>query len=295
MNKIRQTVFPVTAALIWGTAFVAQSVGAEYIKPFAFNALRFVIGFLFLLAMCIIKRGVFHTGTSRASMKHLVVGGTICGALMTLATVVQQKGLETTSPGKAGFITALYIVIVPIMGIFMKKKTPRTMLVSVPLAVVGLYLLCVTEGFSVSSGDLYVFLCAFCFSAHIMVIDYYTQFVDGVELSCLQFFTAGIFAWIGTFISGEMPTVEAIQICLVPLLYLGICSSGIAYTLQILAQKGSNPTVVSILLSLESVFAVLAGAVILGDTMSIREYIGCVVMLVAVVFAQLPNKNERKS
>ena len=295
MDKIRQTVFPVAAALIWGTAFVAQSVGAEYIKPFAFNALRFVIGFLFLFVMCVVKRRFFHSGTSRENMKHLAMGGVLCGFLMTLATVLQQKGLETTSPGKAGFITALYIVIVPVMGLFMKKKTPRTFLVSIPLAVVGLYLLCVTEGFSIEQGDFYVFLCAICFSVHIMVIDHYTRFADGVELSCLQFFAAGIFAWAGTFIAGEVPSAEAVGICLVPLLYLGICSSGIAYTLQILAQKGSNPTVVSLLLSLESVFAVLAGAVILGDSMSAKEYVGCVVMLIAVVFAQLPDKNIQKT
>ena len=295
MNKLRQIVFPVTAALIWGTAFVAQSVGADYIKPFAFNAMRFVIGFLFLFVMCVIKRKFFKSGTSRENIKHLAVGGTLCGILMTVATVIQQKGLETTSAGKAGFLTALYIVIVPVIGLFMRKKTPKTLLVSVPMAVVGLYLLCVTEDFSVSPGDIYVFLCAFCFSAHIMVIDYYTQYVDGVELSCLQFFTAGMFAWIGTFIAGEVPDAEAVRICLVPLLYLGVFSSGIAYTLQILAQKGSNPTVVSLLLSLESVFAVLAGAVLLHDTMSVREYIGCAIMLVAVVFAQLPDKNIQKT
>ena len=291
VNRIRQNVLPVLAAFIWGTAFVAQSVGADYVEPFTFNAARSAIAFLFLLVLCLV-RGKMHIGAAESavrSWKDLAAGGICCGVALTVASNLQQKGLETTTSGKAGFITALYIVIVPILSIFLKKKAPRTIWLSVVLAVAGLYCLCITEEFTITSGDFYILLCAFCFSAHILVIDYFTQKVDGVELSCVQFLVVTVLSCIG-MLATESPTLEALRMCVFPLLYVGIFSSGVAYTLQILAQKDSNPTVVSLLLSLESVFATLAGAVILHDSMSGKEYLGCVLMLIAVILAQLPEK-----
>ena len=294
INRVRQNVLPVLAALIWGTAFVAQSVGADYVEPFTFNAARSAIAFVFLLILCLVRRrmqkGIVESATK--SWKDLAVGGLCCGVALTVATNLQQKGLETTTSGKAGFITALYIVIVPIVGIFMKKKAPRTLLISVPLAVAGLYCLCITEDFSVTEGDFYVFLCAICFSAHILVIDHFTQKVDGVELSCAQFLVVTVLSSVGMIVS-ENPSLEAVGMCIWPILYVGVFSSGVAYTLQILAQKDSNPTVVSLLLSLESVFATLAGAIILHDQMSMKESFGCVLMLVAVVLAQLPEREKK--
>lgn len=296
-NRIRQNVFPVLAALIWGTAFVAQSVSTEFVGPFTFNAARSVVAFFFLLALCLLLRAKRQRDSGGSvqsdptAKKNLIVAGLCCGAALTVAAFLQQKGLETTTSGKAGFITALYIVIVPIMGIFLKKKAPRIIWVSVALAVVGLYFLCITEGFSVTIGDFYTLLCAVCFAVHILVIDYFGQFVDGVELSCAQFCVAGVLSGIGMLVT-ETPSVEAILACIGPILYVGILSSGVAYTLQILAQKDSNPTVVSLLLSLESVFATLAGAIILHDRMSGKEYFGCVLMLAAVVLAQLPEKKK---
>lgn len=283
------------AALIWGTAFVAQSVGADYVEPFTFNAARAAVAFLFLLALC----GVFRVLRKRepaaeapaASRKDLALGGICCGVALTVATNLQQKGLETTTSGKAGFITALYIVIVPVLGIFLKKKAPRAIWISVVLAVAGLYCLCITEEFTVTSGDFYILLCALSFSAHIMVIDYFTQKVDGVALSCVQFLVVTVLSAAG-MLATESPSWEALRICAWPILYVGIFSSGVAYTLQILAQKDSNPTVVSLLLSLESVFATLSGALILHDRMSGREYFGCVLMLAAVVLAQLPEPRK---
>ena len=294
INRVRQNVLPVLAALIWGTAFVAQSVGADYVEPFTFNAARSAIAFVFLLILCLVRRGMQKgiVESATKSWKDLAVGGLCCGVALTVATNLQQKGLETTTSGKAGFITALYIVIVPIVGIFMKKKAPRTLLISVPLAVAGLYCLCITEDFSVTEGDFYVFLCAICFSAHILVIDHFTQKVDGVELSCAQFLVVTVLSSVGMIVS-ENPSLEAVGMCIWPILYVGVFSSGVAYTLQILAQKDSNPTVVSLLLSLESVFATLAGAIILHDQMSIKEYFGCVLMLVAVVLAQLPEREKK--
>ena len=293
VNRIRQNVLPVLAAFIWGTAFVAQSVGADYVEPFTFNTARSAIAFLFLLALCLVRRkvqkGIVESATR--SWKDLAIGGTCCGTALTVASFLQQMGLETTTSGKAGFITALYIVIVPILGVFLRKKAPRTIWISVALAVVGLYCLCITEDFTITSGDFYILLCAFCFSAHILVIDHFTQTVDGVELSCVQFLVVTVLSSAG-MLTTESPSLEALGMCLGAILYVGIFSSGVAYTLQILAQKDSNPTVVSLLLSLESVFATLAGAVILHDQMSGKEYFGCVLMLVAVVLAQLPERKK---
>ena len=300
VNRIRQNVFPVLAAFIWGTAFVAQSVGADYVEPFTFNAARSGIAFLFLLVLCAVlrkRRERDFAGEAKAapgSRRDLAVGGICCGTALTVASFFQQKGLETTTSGKAGFITALYIVIVPIAGIFLKKMPPKTIWLSVVLAVAGLYCLCINEDFSITMGDFYILLCAFCFTAHILVIDHFTQKVDGVELSCVQFLVVTVLSSAG-MLAAESPSFAALQACAFPILYVGIFSSGVAYTLQILAQKDSDPTVVSLLLSLESVFATLAGAVILHDQMSLKEYFGCLLMLAAVILAQLPEpKSGRK-
>ena len=278
VNHIRQNVFPVLAALIWGTAFVAQSVAADHVGPFTFTAARSAVAFVFLLVLCLVfrclrRRDFQEEAQARpGSWRDLAIGGICCGVVLTMGTNLQQMGLETTTSGKAGFITALYIVIVPIAGIFLRQKAPRAISLSVALAVVGLYLLCVQESFSITEGDWYVLLCSFCFAGHILLIDHFPRKVDGVALSCVQFLA-----------------------CIGPVLYVGIFSSGVGYTLQILAQKDSNPTVVSLLLSLESVFATVAGALILGDRMSGKEYLGCVLMLAAVVLAQLPDFRKKQA
>ena len=292
---IRQNVFPVLAALIWGAAFVAQSVGAGLVGPFTFNATRNILAFLFLFLICL-GRNKWRTRQTptvppvRLS-RDLIVGGICCGIALTGIAYFQQKGLETTTAGKAGFITALYIVLVPIAGIFLKKKAPKTIVISLVLAVVGLYLLCINEEFSVTVGDLYVLVCAFCCAAHIMVVDHFSERVDGVALSCAQFLVVAVISFFGMILT-ETPSVPAILDSAAPILYTGLLSSGIGFTLQILAQKGTDPTRVSLLMSLESVFAVVAGAIILGDQMSSKEYFGCLLMLVAVVLAQLPDSKK---
>lgn len=297
VNRIRQNVFPVLAALIWGTAFVAQSVSADFVEPFTFNAARSVVAFVFLLILSAVlrhrrRRDFADSAQARPTARRdLVLGGLCCGVALTLAANLQQKGLETTTSGKAGFITALYIVIVPVAGLLFRRRVPRAVWFGVVLAVAGLYCLCITEDFTISGGDFYVLLCAFCFSAHILVIDHFTQKVDGVELSCAQFLVVTVLSIVG-MIATEHPSLSALLQCAGPILYVGLFSSGVAYTLQILAQKDSNPTVVSLLLSLESVFATVAGALILGDRMSGKEYFGCVLMLAAVVLAQLPERKK---
>ena len=291
INRIRQNVLPLLAAMIWGTAFVAQSIGAEYLGPFAFNAVRAVIAFFFLLALCLVLRAVRRDGRSRpaAYRRNLLIGGLCCGTALSVASYFQQKGIADTTAGKAGFITALYIVLVPLLGVLLRRAVPRTIWLSVALALGGLYFLCISEAFAITSGDFYLLLCALCFSIQIMVVDHFTQKVEGVELSCMQFLVMSVLSAAGT-LAWETPSLADLRLCLWPVLYVGIFSSGVAYTLQIVAQKGSNPAVVSLLMSLESVFAAIAGAIILQDRLSGREYLGCGLMLAAVILTQLPEK-----
>lgn len=302
-SVIRQNVFPILAAFIWGTSFVAQSMGADYVPAFTFNASRAAVAALALLGVCFLFRRLHRkervegctAGKDPAvshSRRDLLVGGISCGTVLTVATNLQQLGIETTTAGKAGFITALYIVIVPLLGLFLHKKAPLTVWAGVTAAMAGLYFLCIQDGFSISKGDFYVLLCSFGFSAHILLIDHFTQKVDGIALSCVQFLVVAVLSAIGMLLF-ETPTLEGLRLGLWAILYVGIFSSGVAYTLQILAQKDSNPTVVSLLLSLESLFATVSGALILHDRMSGREYLGCGLMLAAVVLAQLPEKKVR--
>ena len=275
---------------------MAQSVGAEYMGPFTFNTARAVIAFFFLLGLCGL-RALWRRGRGESpagSRRDLILGGLCCGAALSVASFFQQKGLETTTPGKAGFITALYIVLVPLAGLVLGKKVPRALWLGVALAVGGLYCLCVSEELSVTGGDLYVLACAFCFTAQILVVDHFTNKVDGVALSCVQFLVMAVLSAAGA-LAETPPPLELLPKYLGPVLYVGVFSSGVAYTLQILAQKDSNPAVVSLLMSMESLFAAVAGALILGTRMTGREYLGCALMLAAVVLAQLPYPLGRKA
>ena len=286
-------------AFIWGVAFVAQSVGMNYIGPFTFSCVRSILGgivlipcILFLDRLKMKEEGVTEKRTmSEKEKKTLLIGGICCGIALCVASSLQQFGVKYTTVGKAGFITALYIVLVPIFGIFLKKKVGVKVWISVAISVVGLYLLCMTEKLSISKGDFLVLLCAIVFSIHILVIDHFSPLVDGVRMSCIQFWITGILSAIPMFLF-EKPSLSAIFAAAVPLLYAGVMSSGVAYTLQIVAQKDADPTVASLILSLESVFSVLAGWVVLGQVMSMREICGCVLMFAAIILAQLP---ERKT
>lgn len=297
-NKVRQNLFPVLAALIWGTAFVAQSVASDFVSPMTFNALRAAIAFVVLLLISLVasKRAPREEKTpqeKRGQLRALVPGGVCCGFLLAVASNLQQLGLGETSPGKAGFITALYVVLVPVFAIFLKKRATAQVWASVAIAVAGLYLLCVKEGLSIEPSDGYVLLCAVVFAFHILCIDHFVQKVDGIRLSCAQFLVVAILSGVG-MLAFESPDLSGILSCVPQILYVGIFSSGVAYTLQILAQKDSDPTIVTILLSLESVFSVLAGAVILGDRLSRREYLGCILMFAAVLLAQVPLPKKRR-
>lgn len=304
-GKLKYNLLLMLAALIWGSAFVAQSVGMDYIGPFTFNSMRSFLGSLVLLPVIWFmnrKKGTDEEKQGSADVeklekrlerKTLLKGGLFCGIVLTAASSLQQLGLVYTSAGKAGFITALYILIVPILGLFLKRKVGMKIWIGVALAVVGMYLLCITSGFSIAYGDLLVLTCALAFSFHILVVDYFSPKVDGVMLSCLQFFVCGILSAV-LMVLFEQPDAGQILAAWKPILYAGILSSGVAYTLQIITQKHLEPTVASLLMSLESVFAVLTGWLVLHERLSTREMLGCVLMFAAIILAQLPEKNEMK-
>ena len=278
-------------AFIWGTAFVAQSVGMDHLGPFSFNGIRCLIGAVALLPCIWFLNRMNKDPEKEKSGKDLITGGVACGVLLFTASSLQQAGIQYTTAGKAGFITAFYIVIVPVLGIFLHKKIQWKVWMAVLLALVGLYFLCITESFSVGKGDALVFLCALVFSVHILVIDHFSPKVDGVKMSCIQFFVSGILSFPFMFVL-ETPRFVSVAAAWMPLLYAGVLSCGVAYTLQILGQKNVNPAVASLILSMESCFSVLAGWIILGERLSFRESSGCILMFLAIILAQLPDKNN---
>ncbi len=281
-------------ALIWGSAFVAQSAGMEYVGPFTYTMARSYIAFLVLIPVVLFFRRSSRkehplTREEEAALnRRSVKGGIFCGLALGVASCIQQVGVSMTTAGKAGFITALYIVLVPILGIFLKKKVQPVIWLCVAIALAGFWLLCIKDGFSISTGDLYCLVCAFCFSVHIMVIDHFTdRSTDGILMSCVQFLVAGIFATLLTFLF-ESPTWGSLWDAKLTILYAGVLSSGVGYTLQIIAQRYTKPTVATLLMSLESVFAALFGALILHEVLSGRELLGCVLVFAAVILAQIP-------
>lgn len=302
-QQIRNSFLLLLTAIIWGGAFVSQSVGMEYVQPFTFNGVRSIIGGLVLIPCIAVlnhtdkkkkdnQDGLSLDETKRQN-KELLIGGICCGVVLCFASSFQQFGIQYTTVGKAGFITAFYIIIVPILGLFFKKKCGISVWIGVILALFGLYYLCMNESLSIQKGDFFVFVCAILFSIHIMVIDHFTQRVDGVKMSCIQFFVCGILCLIAMFLF-ESPQVPDILAAWKPILYAGVMSCGVAYTLQIVGQKGMNPTIASLILSLESVVSVLAGMLLLNQHLSGREILGCIFMFAAIVMAQLPERKKKR-
>ncbi len=282
-------------ALIWGSAFVAQSVGNDLLGPLSFNALRSFIGALALLPVAFYAPRLLgekqESRPQKQNKKDLWLGGVLCGLVLAAASSLQQWGLLYAAVGKAGFITAMYIVIVPVLGIFVKRAPGAKVWAAVGIAVAGLYLLC-WSGSGLDAGDLLLFGCSGLFSLHILVIDHFSPRVDGVKMSCIQFFTAGVVCILPALLL-EQPSLAAVLGAAGPLLYAGVLSSGVGYTLQILAQRRVEPTLASLVLSLESVFSVLAGWVLLGQTLTLRELLGCALMFAAILLAQMPEKQRK--
>ena len=309
-HKLRNTFFLLLTAMIWGAAFVAQSVSMDYIGPFTFICLRSVIGGLFLIPVIIVLDGIrkksqnesanavsaeniLHIETEEKQRlswknKQLIEGGIVCGIFLFFANCFQQTGIQYTTVGKAGFITTFYIIIVPLIGLFFKKYCGILTWIGVVIALAGLYFLCITQKLTIQRGDALILCCSVLYAGQILAIDHYNPFVDGVKMSCIQFLTGGVLGAVFMFLF-ENPSLAMILSAAGPILYTGIMSTGVGYTLQIVGQKGLNPTVAALILSLESVFSALSGYVFLHQVLTIRELIGCVLMFIAIVLAQLPD------
>lgn len=303
-------------AVIWGTAFVFQRVGMDSIEPVTFNAARMwlaaaAIGLVAVFtAEKSLQDDTLNTGFTTDSTldtaladrqdkrqdrrKNTIIGGICCGSFLTAASLFQQMGVVYTTAGKAGFITAMYMLLVPIINfVFFKKKNTWLVWTGVLIGVIGMYLLCIKDGFSLTYGDTLVCICALLFSGHILCCDHFVQLGNPIQISAIQFLTTAVISSIIAWIV-EAPSPEKILSAAIPILYCGIVSGGIGYTLQMVAQKYTDPTIASLLMSLESVFAVIAGAVLLGERMTARELAGCIVMFAAIVLVQIPLPERRR-
>ena len=317
VNKTRNSILLIITALIWGTAFVAQSKGGKAVGPYTFNCIRSLIGGVVLLPVIFVLdkmkanqsdndeyQNTYQNKNQNKNKKTLITGGVLCGIMLFLASTMQQLGMYYgTTAGKAGFLTACYILIVPILGIFFKKKCGVNIWIGVAVALAGLYMLCMKGSFNLKFCDGLVITGAFLFALHIMIIDHFSPLADGVRMSCIQFIVCGILGLIPMFIIDMEHSIKGINEWL-PLmtsmeawgtiLYGGVVSCGIGYTLQIIGQKGLNPTIASLLMSLESVFSVIAGCLILGKRMNVKEITGCVLLFLAIIMAQIPVRSRKE-
>jgi len=289
-RKAKGNLMLLITAFIWGTAFVAQSEGMNYVGPFTYCASRNILGALVLIPVILLFRyGKFRdkSDNEQVSVKETIKGGIICGTILCVSGALQQVGISMTTAGKAGFISAIYIIAVPIAEFFIFRKKSVMVWICALIAMAGLYLLCVNEGFAVNQGDLIVLYSAFGFTAHIMVIDHFnSKGADGIIMSCIQFFTAAIFMTAAMFIF-EQPSMSNILDAKYTILYAGVMSSGVAFTMQILGQRNTDPASASLIMCLESVFAALSGWLLLNEMMTVKEFSGCVLVFAAVLLAQL--------
>lgn len=288
-------------ALLWGIAFVAQSVGTEQTGPLTFNGVRTIIG-----AVCVLPVALFFRRKNEKKLtvpkteeekkednRILLKAGVLCGLVLFCATNLQNLAFEYTDAGKIAFITSLYMLFVPVFGlVFLRKKVRAILWPCCAVGLLGMFLLCMGEAaHGINKGDVLTLACSVVFAVHILVVDRYVDRVDPVMMSCIQFFVAGTLTVICAFIFEE-PSIAGIRACIGAILYAGICSSAIAYTLQIVGQKYTEATVATILLSMESVFGAISSAIILHETMTVREVIGCALMFVAIIVSQLPEKKK---
>ncbi len=295
-KKLRGNILLLITAIIWGTAFVAQSEGMRYVEPFTYNGVRTLLGGIVLIPIIAVfgkkKPKAPKTDEDRQSARITLIGGIVCGFFLFIAGSFQQSGIALTTAGKAGFITALYIIIVPLIELVLYRKSRLIVWICVFLASAGFYLLCIKEGFSIGKGDLLVLCGAFFFAMHIMVIDHFNEKqADGMRMSCIQFFTAGLLMTVCMFLF-ENPQIGSILDAKYTILYAGIMSCGAAYTLQILGQRDTDPTTATLIMSLESVFAALSGWIILHESLSIKELSGCILVFAAVILAQLKTSDK---
>ncbi len=299
-EKIFSPALLLLASMIWGFAFAAQDAAAS-VGAFTLGFMRSILAAVFLVIVVIIFDRLTKSERrliSRAGIdlnKYELIGGAICGTVLVIASAFQQIGINNgTNSGKAAFITALYVVLVPVYALVLKKRAPINVWIGVAISVIGFYLLCIEDDLSIASSDMLVVISAMIFPIHILAIDHFSPKCDGIRMSMVQFFTAALINLIIALIAEGGVDIAGALNCILPILYLGIASSGIAYTLQIIGQRGTNPAVATIILSLESVFGILGMALFTDKSLSIREYIGCIVVLAAVIIAQLNVKKRKK-
>ncbi len=303
--QIRHTLILVTAAVIWGFAFVSQSIGAKYVKASTFLALRSWLAAAFLIPVIWIAdrirkksgdSGAFDEEDAKRRNKYRkrmeLKGGIICGILLFLASFVQQVGIAYTTTAKAGFLTAMYVVLVPLLSIFIGRFPGKKIWLCVALSVLGLYFLCMKRGVGFDYGDILMLLSALCFALQILAVNHFSEMTDGIRLSQMQMLTAAVLASVIMMIV-ERPTIAQIRPAMGSILFAGIMSSGVAYTLQIIGQKNLNPTIASLAMSLESVFSAVGGWLILHETLSGRELLGCILMFAAIILSQIPIPDRR--
>ena len=301
MSKFKGQIALLLAAVIWGSAFIFQKMGMDHIGPFTFGAFRFILGSLALLPVIFIYAKLNNRKPigERADItpwgdKTLIVGSLLCGVANFVAGSLQQIGIVYTTAGKAGFITSLDIVIVPIFMLFLRQKIARTTWLGIAIAMIGVWLLCITEGFTIAKGDAYVMGCAVAYSFQILLIDHYSERVDVLKLSFAQFFIAGVLSVPAALLT-ETINMSDIIACAGPILYVAFLEVSIAFTLQVVGQRYTSAAVAAIIMSLESVFAVLCGTIFLHETMTSRELAGCIIMFVAFIISQIPEMRSDKS
>ena len=290
-NQKRGSLLLTVTAMVWGMGFVAQSASTKFIGPFTMQGIRYLLAALVLLPVRHLtdKLGLSAPPQTRSQSRRFLLCGIICGTILFAASIIQQFGIEYTTAGKAGFLTAQYIILVPILSTLFGHRPRGVVWLCAVMAVVGMFFLCVGEGFSVNRGDVLVLICALGFSGHIMYVDRVAGSVDGIRLSCIQFFTCAAWGITGMFIF-ENPSLKNILDCALPICYSGMVSGGVGYTLQILAQKDVQPAIASLIMSMEAVFSAVFGWLVLGQGLSGREIFGCVIMFAAIILAQLPGK-----
>lgn len=290
-KSLRGSLLLILGSMIWGAAFVAQRVGMDHVGPFTFNGIRMLLAWLVMIPVTALMehKNKNTPGYTAPDLKDQRLSGVICGALLFIATSLQQMGLVSTTAGKAGFITALYVVLVPVAAWFLFRKNPgRVIWLGVLIAVGALWLLCMPAdgGFVLQSGDLLVLGCAVCFTFQILCVDHYAARVSGVKLARDEFLVTGGLSML-IAVATEPISWEGVREALIPILYAGIMSGAVGYTLQVLGQRDTDPTVASLLMCMEAVFAVLTGVLLIGEKMTVRETVGCVLMFCAVILAQL--------
>lgn len=282
----------ILTALIWGTAFVFQRVGMESLDPYTFNAVRMALAAIAIGAAALVRART--NPPTEQERRDTLVGGLCCGALLAAASLFQQVGLVYTTAGKAGFLTAMYLLLVPVLGVLLLGRRERALTwLAVLLGVGGMYLLSMQGGFSLSRGDALVSICAVLFAGHILCCDLFSRRADPLALSAIQFAVTSLVSLVPALLTGA-PQIGQLRAALVPIVYCGLVSGGLGYTLQMIAQRFTDPTVASLLMSLESVFAALAGALILHERMSARELIGCAILFAAILLVQLAQQETQK-